>query len=215
MIQLENISKTYRTRFGPRTVLDGVNLSVARGQRIGIIGGNGAGKSTLVRIVSGVELPSSGSIHRGMSVSWPLAFGGAFKGTLSGMDNLRFLCRIYGVDIEPVIPFVEDFSELGAYLRQPVNTYSSGMRARFAFSMSLAIEFDCYLIDEVLAVGDARFKAKCQHELFEKRRDRAIILISHSSGNIRKYCDLAYVLEQGILHDFPDTKSAYEYYGRP
>jgi capsular polysaccharide transport system ATP-binding protein len=212
MIALENITKVYETRQGPRTVLESINLRVAKGEKIGILGRNGAGKSTLIRLMSGAELPTSGHIHREMSISWPLAFSGGFQGSLTGLDNLRFICRIYGADIEPVIPFVEEFAELGAYFREPVKKYSSGMRARLAFALSMAVEFDCFLIDEVISVGDVRFHDKCRRELFEKRRDRAMIMVSHDAHNIREHCNRACVLDKGILHQFNDIDTAYEYY---
>jgi len=213
MIVFDNVSKVYPTLHGPRTVLESVNLHVEKGEKIAIIGGNGSGKSTLIRVMSGAEPPTSGRIYRGMNLSWPLNLGGGFQGNITAIDNLRFLCRIYGVDFDSVVPFVADFSELGPSLNEPVDTYSSGMKAKLAFALSFAIEFDCYLIDEVFAVGDAHFQRKCQHELFEKRHDRAIILVSHSTGNIKKYCERAYVLHQGLAHGFPDTGSALEYYG--
>lgn len=212
MIVLDNISKVYGTRQGPRTVLDGISLRVAKGEKIGILGRNGAGKSTLIRLISGAELPTKGHIHRGISISWPLAFGGAFQGSLTGLDNLRFICRIYGVDIAPAIPYVEEFSELGAYLREPVKKYSSGMRARLAFAISMAVEFDCFLIDEIVSVGDSRFHEKCHIELFEKRKDRAMILVSHDAGYIRAHCDHAAVLVEGKLHTFDQVDDAFTFY---
>ena len=126
-----------------------------------------------------------------MSVSWPIAFSGAFQGSLSGIDNLRFICRIYGLDFDETHDFVDDFAELGSQLGEPVKTYSSGMRARLAFALSIAIEFECYLIDEVIMVGDARFSRRCQEELFNKRSDRSIILVSHDMNFIRTVCDSA------------------------
>lgn len=212
MIVLDNISKVYDTRQGPRTVLDGINLRVAKGEKIGILGRNGAGKSTLIRLIGGAELPTRGHIHRGISISWPLAFGGAFQGSLTGLDNLRFICRIYGADIKPAISYVEEFSELGAYLREPVKKYSSGMRARLAFAISMAVEFDCFLIDEIVAVGDSRFHEKCHIELFEKRKDRAMILVSHDAGYIRAHCDHAAVLVAGRLHTFDQVDDAFTFY---
>src|SRR5205085_8973729 len=189
----------------PRSVLRDVNLQMPMGQHLAILGRNGAGKSTLIRLISGAELPTSGEIVRKMSVSWPLAFGGAFQGALTGLDNLRFICRVYGVDPEDKIGFVEDFSELGLYLREPVRTYSSGMRARLAFAISMVIEFDCFLIDEIIAVGDARFHEKCRRELFEKRHDRAMIIVSHEAHNICDYCARACVLHHGMLREYPDV----------
>lgn len=212
MIELKEICKDYHTRQGRRRVLDGINLRVAPGEKIGILGRNGAGKSTMIRMISGAELPTSGKIRRDMSVSWPLAFGGAFQGSLTGMDNLRFICRVYGADAKAAEPFVQEFSELGYYLREPVKTYSAGMRARLAFAISMAVEFDCFLIDEIVAVGDSRFHAKCHHELFERRGDRSLIIVSHDAGYIREHCDRAAVLVQGKLHTFDQVHDAYAYY---
>lgn len=212
MIEIRNLSKVYPIRGGHNTVLDNLNFTIQPGEKIGVLGRNGAGKSTLIRILSGAERPTSGSIKRGMSLSWPLAFGGAFQGSLTGLDNLKFICRIYGVSYEDKVPYVQEFSELGKYLREPVKTYSSGMRARLAFAISMAIEFDCFLIDEIISVGDARFHAKCQHELFEKRSDRGFIIVSHETHNIREHCTKACVLHQGKLHEFLDIDTAYAWY---
>ena len=212
MISVEHVSKRYLTRQGWRTVLHDINFTLQKGEKIGILGRNGAGKSTLIRLISGVEPPSEGEIKRTMSISWPLAFSGAFQGSLTGMDNLRFICRIYNVDIDYVKNFTEEFSELGQYLYEPVKRYSSGMKARLAFALSLAVEFDCYLIDEVIAVGDSRFAEKCRYELFEKRKERSIILVSHSHSAMKQYCDNAMVLENGHMHTFEDMDKAYEYY---
>lgn len=214
MIEVEKVNKVYPTGSGPVHVLRNVNLTIGEGERVGIVGCNGAGKSTLIRLLSGAELPTSGQIHRGMSVSWPLAFGGAFQGSLTGVDNLRFICRIYGVDADEKIEFVEEFSELGIYLREPVKTYSSGMRARLAFAISMVIEFDCFLIDEIIAVGDARFHEKCNHELFEKRGDRAMVIVSHQASYIREHCSRASVLDRGRLHHFDNLDHAFDYYGQ-
>jgi len=212
MIQLENITKVYHTRHGPHTVLDGVNLQVGKGVKVGIMGRNGAGKSTLIRLISGAELPTSGRVRRGISVSWPLAFSGAFQGSLTGLDNLRFVCRTYGVNYTDVVPFVEEFSELGSFLREPVRHYSGGMRARLAFALSMAIEFDCFLIDEIIVAGDSRFHEKCRIELFEKRKDRALILVSHDVNTIKAHCESASVLHDGKLHSFEHVDDAYAYY---
>jgi capsular polysaccharide transport system ATP-binding protein len=212
MISLTRVSKYYDTRGGRRRILNDVNLSVNRGERVGILGRNGCGKSTLLRIMSGAEKPSSGTVNRSFRVSWPLAFGGAFQSSLTGLDNLRFICRIYGVPFQEKIAFVEQFTELGAYLREPVKHYSSGMRARLSFALSLSIDFDCYLIDEIIAVGDSRFHEKCEQELFSNRSDRAYIIVSHDAGAIQKYCHRAAVLEAGTLTDFDDVSHAYQHY---
>ena len=212
MIHIEHVTKRYATRQGNVTVLDDVNLTIRPGEKVGILGRNGAGKSTIIRLISGAERPSAGHIRREMSVSWPLAFGGAFQGSLTGLDNLRFICRVYGKSTEDKIAYVQEFSELGRYLREPVKTYSSGMRARLAFAISMVVEFDCFLIDEVISVGDARFHEKCQRELFEKRHDRAMIMVSHEAHNIREHCTRACVINKGRLYEFPDIDTAYDYY---
>ena len=212
MITLDRVTKTYKTRQGPRQVLREATLTLQSGERLGIFGRNGAGKSTLIRLISGAENPTTGTITSDLSISWPLAFTGAFQGSLSGLDNLKFICRIYGKELGDVLPFVEEFSELGAYLREPVKKYSAGMRARLAFGMSMAIEFDCFLIDEVVAVGDDRFQQKCRHELFDVRRDRAMILVSHEPSYIRQYCHRAAVLERGRLTEYSNIDDAYNAY---
>jgi len=212
MIAIENLSKTYDTRFGPRTILDNVNFQLERGRNVGILGRNGAGKSTLIRMLSGAEQPTSGRIIRDMSVSWPLAFGGAFHTHLTGLDNLKFVCRVYGVDYKPLVPFVEEFTELGIYFREPVHNYSHGMLSRLAFALSMAIEFDCFLIDEAMVVGDARFHERCHVELFQKRKDRAFILVSHDAKVIKLYCERAHVLHHGKLIPFDTVDAAYEFY---
>lgn len=214
MIVLSGIRKHYPIRGGVHTVLDGIDMEIRPGEKVGILGRNGAGKSTLIRILSGAEQPSAGRIQRDMSLSWPLAFGGAFQGSLTGLDNLRFICRVYGVDYADKVDYVRDFAELGKYFREPVKTYSSGMRSRLAFAISMAVEFDGFLIDEVISVGDARFHAKCQTELFEKRKDRAIILVSHQPETVRAHCETIFVLENGQIHRFNDADQAYEYYNR-
>lgn len=212
MISLHAVKKAYATRGGTNAVLRGVDLQVGPGEKVGILGRNGSGKSTLIRLISGAERPSSGEIVRGMSVSWPLAFAGGFQGSLTGIDNLKFICRLYGVNANEQLGFVEDFTELGKYLREPLKHYSSGMRARLAFAISMAIEFDCFLIDEVIAVGDSRFHEKCRRELFERRSDRALVLVSHDSRLIAEHCSRAVVLAQGLLHHFPDLDQAYGAY---
>lgn len=214
MIVLRDVVKRYRSRTGTHTVLDGIGLTVMPGEKLGIIGRNGSGKSTLIRLISGQDHPDSGAIHRRMRVSWPLAFSGGFHSSLTAADNLRFIARIYGVEHSSIRGFVEQFAELGDYFYEPVKTYSSGMQARLAFALSLAIEFDCYLIDEIIAVGDARFHERCKQELFEKRRDRAFVIVSHDPNFISAYCTHAAVLEGGTLTRFDSVPDAYEHYMR-
>lgn len=212
MIRCIDIVKDYHVAKGRRRVLDRVNFQLERGQKLGVLGQNGAGKSTLIKIIGGVELPTSGSVERTMSVSWPLAFGGAFQGSLSGLDNLRFICRIYNLDYIDTRIFVDDFAQLGTQLGEPVKTYSSGMRARLAFALSIVIEFECYLIDEVIMVGDARFLRRCQDELFGRRADRSLIIVSHDMGFIREHCDTGAVIHKSKFHMCSTVREAVNIY---
>lgn len=209
MIRLRNVSKDYETNAGRRRVLKNINLTISPGERIGIMGKNGAGKSTLVRLISGAELPTSGSIERNMSVSWPLAFTGGFHANLTGVDNVRFICRIYGVSFEDRLEFVRSFSELGSFLYEPVGIYSSGMRARLAFAISMTIDFDCYLIDEVIAVGDESFRDRCKVELFEKRREKGMLIVSHSHRYLKGTCDRFLLFRDGTIEEHADFEEAY------
>jgi len=214
MIVCENLSKSYRVGHGRKHVLCDVNLQISKSDKIAFLGRNGAGKSPLIRLLGGVEMPTSGIIRRSMSVSWPLGFNGGFQGSLTGYDNARFIARIYNKPYQYVREFVEEFTELGRQLAMPVKTYSSGMRARLAFALSLAIEFDCYLIDEIILVGDAQFRAKCQYELFDKRGDRGFVLASHDMGIIREFCNRAVIVggQNAIVTD--DVEGAVAHYER-
>lgn len=212
MIRLENVSKHYETTRGIKTVLHNVNLAISPGEKVGILGRNGAGKSTLIRVMAGIALPDSGKVIQEMSLSWPLGFDTGVQGSMTGMDNIKFICRLYDADISHVLGFVEGFAELGRYMYEPVRSYSNGMKARLSFGISLAIEFDCMLIDEVLAVGDQRFKERCSEELLVKRKERAIVLVAHEPGMIREICDSAYVLVDGHLHHFNKVEEAYIFY---
>ena len=212
MIHCESLGKSYRTGGGHKQVFNDLNLRINPGEHLGLLGRNGAGKTTLIKLLGGVEMPTAGRIRRDMSVSWPLGFGGGFQGSLTGYDNARFIARIYGQEYDEIRNFVEDFTELGPQLKMPVKTYSSGMKARLAFALSLTIEFDCYLIDEVIMVGDADFHRKCHYELFEKRGDRALVLASHSPELIREFCNGALVLHQGHGRGYSDVNEALEVY---
>lgn len=213
MIELVNITKQYRIGRGKiNTVLRNVNARIEPGRNMGILGQNGAGKSTLLRLIGGAELPTSGQVHRRAKVSWPIGFGGGFHGSLSGRENLNFICRIYGVDIAEVTRFVEEFSGLGDYMNMPVNTYSSGMKAKLAFGLSMAIDFDFYLIDEVTAVGDSSFQKKSKAE-FDRRKDRSTLLVvSHNINTIREHCETAAVLHNGTLQYFDILDDAINFY---
>jgi len=212
VIELQHVSKDYATRHGDIRVLSDVSLRVNPGQKLGILGRNGAGKSTLVRLLGGAEQPTVGQVIRHMSVSWPLAFSAGFAGSLTGYDYLRFVCRVYNVPTEGKLKFVLDFSELGRYFYEPVQTYSAGMTARLAFAVSMAIDFDCYLIDEIVAVGDARFTERCDQELFGRRGHKAMVMVSHNAQFIQQHCDSAAVLHQGRLLHFDSVQHAYDAY---
>jgi len=212
VLSVEHVSKVYETRRGPYKVFEDISFTLQRGRNIGILGRNGAGKSTMIRLISGAERPTTGRIRRGMRVSWPLAFAGAFAHNLTGLDNLKFVCRVYGINYKPLVPFIEDFTELGTFFREPVMHYSHGMMTRLAFALSMAIEFDCFLIDEALIVGDIRFHERCHYELFQKRKDRSFILVSHDVNAIKRYCENAVVLHEGRLSVFPNVDAAYTFY---
>lgn len=214
MIECVELTKAYPIGPRKRTVLDRINVTFEPGVRVGILGRNGEGKSTLIKLVGGAELPTSGRIVRKMSTSWPLGFGGGFQGSLTGLDNARFIARIYGKAYSEIRRFVEDFSELGDQLKMPVKTYSSGMRARLAFGLSLAIEFDSYLVDEIILVGDQNFQRKCHTELFEKRADRAMLLASHDVGIIREVCQQILVVNGGQTRLYNDVEEGIDIYNQ-
>ena len=212
MISCVDVHKHYRTGHVGVDVLKGVNFTINPRDRVGLLGRNGAGKSTLIRLIGGVEMPTSGKVVRKMSCSWPLGFHGGFQGSLTGYDNARFIARIYDKPYAEMKSFIEEFTELGPQLRMPVKIYSSGMRARLAFALSLAIEFECYLIDEVIMVGDKNFQNKCRVEFFEKRKDRALLLASHSLETVKRYCNRAVVLHDGVVTMHEDVKEALRIY---
>lgn len=211
-VEVSNLVKVYETAIGPKRVLDGISFSISEGEKIAVLGRNGSGKSTLIKLIGGVEPPTSGTITRGLTLSWPIAFGGGFEVRMSGFDNIRFIARIYNKPIDEVIDFVDDFAELKDDLYRPVRQYSSGMRARLAFALMLAIDFECFLIDEVIAVGDQSFHKKSYHELFEKRKNCAMILVSHDQAMIRNYCNKALVLKNGRGRVFDDVEYALSIY---
>lgn len=203
MIQLDHISKRYRLENGRwKHVLNDISYTFHEGTSMGILGLNGAGKSTLLRIICGSEAPDKGSVKRTSRVSWPIGFSGGFHGSLTGRENMRFTCRIYGADIKKVTEFVEDFSELGPYMDMPIRTYSSGMKSKLAFGLSMAIGFDFYLIDEGYAVGDASFREKAERLFVERRKTSTLLVIAHSTSVIKKNCDNAAILKDGRLHLF-------------
>jgi capsular polysaccharide transport system ATP-binding protein len=207
-----DLVKDFNTGHGSRRVLDGINFRVGAGERMAILGRNGAGKSTLIKVLAGLLTPSAGHVHRGLYMSWPLALGGGFEGEMTGYDNMRFISRIYNMPFRAMFDFVSDFAEIGASIYEPVRFYSDGMRARLAFGISLAIDFECLLIDEVLMVGDQRFTEKCRRELFERRRHCGMILAVHDIGVVQEYCTQALVLKNGRGRMFEDVKLACDTY---
>jgi capsular polysaccharide transport system ATP-binding protein len=216
MLELRGIRKTFKGRGNKgdkgasqgREVLCGVDATFWRGDSVGILGRNGAGKSTLMKIIAGVDFPSAGTVRRGMSISWPLGYGGAVHGQLSGADNARFIARIYDRPVGWTLGFVEEFAELGSYFREPVKTYSAGMEARLAFALSLAVDFDCYLVDEVVAAGDARFAARCREALLSRRGRSTLLMVSHQEATIRDFCTSAAILHEGKLSFHEDLDTA-------
>ena len=212
MISAVNITKEYETEGRVHRVLNGITCTVARGEKVALLGRNGAGKSTFIKLLGGVELPTSGTIERNMTVSWPIGLAGGVHPFLTGNDNMRFIARIYNKPFDDVKAYVEDFAELGKFLSEPLRTYSTGMRARFVFGLSLAIDFDCYLIDEVIAAGDQRFMRRSHEELFEKRADRSMVLASHIGEIVKTYCSRALVLHRGRGKVFADLDLAYDIY---
>lgn len=212
MIKATGVSKQYRVENRLHRVLNDVSFTVSKGHKLAVLGRNGAGKSTLIRLLGRVELPTKGTIEQTMSLSWPIGLTGGFQGSLTGNDNMRFIARIYNKPFADIKAYVDDFAELGKYLSEPVKIYSIGMRARFAFALSLAIDFDCYLIDEVIAVGDQRFQRRSHEELFEKRADRSLILASHMGEVVRSYCSSALVLHRGRGKVFSDLDLALHIY---
>lgn len=209
---VNNIGKTYHTHAGDVVALNNISFQLQMGEKIGVLGRNGAGKSTLVRIISGCELPTSGFIDGDLLLSWPLGFAGGLVGNMTGKDNIRFISRLYNKPFKETLELVDDFAELGKHLNNAVKNYSSGMRMRLAFGLTLAVDFDCLLIDEVLSVGDARFHRKCHEELFVKRSHLSMILISHDLNIIREFCKSALVLKNGYGRVFEDLELAISIY---
>jgi len=214
MITAQGLCKDYHseTGVGVFRALSDVSFAVGRGDKIALLGRNGAGKSTLIRLIAGIELPTAGVIERQMSVSWPVALEGGLAGSMTGNDNIRLISRLYAKPFALIRDYVDDFAQLGKFLSEPVKVYSAGMRARLSFALSLAIDFDCYLIDEIIAVGDQRFQRRSYEELFEKRADRSLILASHAPHLVKAYCARALVLHRGRAKLFADVDLALDIY---
>lgn len=209
MIKLVNVTKSYKARGGAtKTVLNDVTAEFPTGRNVGIFGLNGAGKSTLIRVLSGAEKPDRGKILRGGSISFPLGFASIFHPDLSGRENVKFVARVYGLDVNDVAEYVEDFAELKEYFDIPVKTYSSGMLSKLAFGLSLAIDFDVYLIDEITEVGDGRFRQKALKAFRERMLKSDLIIVSHNMDTIRDYCDMGAVLHGGQIEFFETISAA-------
>lgn len=210
MIRFENLSKSFWVRGERKLVIDNLTLTLPTGNSLALLGRNGAGKSTLMQIIAGTMRPDRGRVISNGSISWPVALGGSFHPDLTGAQNVRFVARIYGVDTDSLIAFVEDFAELGKHFHMPVRTYSSGMKSRLTFGASMGIKFDTYLVDEVTAVGDAAFKRKSKAVFRNRMESSGAILVSHNMRELREFCNAGIILDQGRLTYFEDIEEAIE-----
>lgn len=208
MIRLQNLNKSYKLNGRTKVVARNINAVFPTGVSVALLGRNGAGKSSMLRMISGAMLPTSGQILSTGTISWPVGFAGSFNGQLTGEQNCRFVARVYGVDTDEMRDFVEDFAELGEHFYLPFRTYSSGMKARLAFGVSMAVPFDTYLVDEVSAVGDAAFKEKSNRVFAERMSAAGAIVVSHSMVMLRRTCQAGAVLENGTLSYFHDIEDA-------
>ncbi len=210
MIKIENLTKSYRTPAGRYYVFKDLNIDIPTGKSVAFIGRNGAGKSTLLRMVGGIDRPDSGRIITNKTISWPVGLAGGFQGSLTGRENVKFVVRLYSKkeDMKDKIKFIEEFAELGKFFDMPIKTYSSGMRARLAFGLSMAFKFDYYIVDEVTAVGDFRFKEKCAYSFKERHKESNFLMVSHSLNSLKEFCDVAIVLKNNNVVDFYDNVQA-------
>ena len=208
MIKLENIWKSFRTGSSRKWVAKGIDLSIGNRTSIALLGRNGAGKSTLLKMIAGTVNPELGNITRTSTISWPVGFAGSFHPDLTGAQNVRFVARIYGADTRSLVSFVEDFAELGGHYHMPFRTYSSGMRSRLAFGVSMGIPFDTYLVDEITAVGDAAFRRKSTQVFRARLAKSGAVVVTHSMPMVRELCTTAAVLENGCLEIFNDVDKA-------
>lgn len=206
MIELHNVSKSFYIDGHEQIAADGITATFPPGRCVALLGRNGAGKSTLLRMISGTIVPDQGEIVTHGTVSWPVGFAGSFHGELTGAQNIRFIARVYGVDTDELIAFVQDFAEIGEHFHLPVRTYSSGMRAKLAFGLSMGIQFDTYLVDESTAVGDAAFRNKSTQYFQERLSKSGAIFASHALRLVRRICDMAAVMERGRLIMYDDVE---------
>lgn len=215
MIRIENLTKSYVTPKGRHYVFKDLNIELPTGKSVGLIGRNGAGKSTLLRMIGGIDRPDCGAIVTDQTISWPVGLAGGFQGSLTGRENVKFVARLYAKagELADKVAFVEDFAELGKYFDMPIKTYSSGMRSRLGFGLSMAFNFDYYLVDEVMAVGDARFKKKCADLFNARHKEASFLMVSHSLNSLKEYCDVAiYVGRNHKVYYFDDVSTAVEQY---
>lgn len=200
MLELRELTRWYATPHGRRYVFRDLNFRFPDGANIGLIGRNGSGKSTLMRLIAGIDSPNSGKVLSNARISWPVGLAGGFQGSLTARENVQFVCRVHGATgsaMRRIIEFVEDFAEIGDYFNLPMKSYSSGMRSRVAFGLSMAFDFDYYLIDEVMAVGDAQFKAKSQQLIKERLKAAHLILVSHNMADIARNCNQVVLVDKG------------------
>lgn len=214
MIKIENLQKSFRTPTGRKVVARNINTIFPTGVAVALLGRNGAGKSTLMQMIGGTVKPDSGKITATGTVSWPVGFGGSFHPNMTGAQNTRFIARVYGVDTEELTDFVQDFAELAGHFHVPVRHYSSGMKSRLAFGVSIGIPFDTYLVDEVTAVGDATFKRKSREVFLDRMKNAGAVVVTHSMGQVRKLCNAGAVLEKGNLVYYEDIEEAIEHHHR-
>lgn len=214
MICLENVSKVFSLHGKRKVVADRINMVLPTGRSVALLGRNGAGKSTLLDMIAGSQDPTSGRIYSTGTISWPVGFAGSFHPELTGLQNTRFIGRIYGADTDELVAFVEDFAGLGVHFRLPLRTYSSGMRSRLAFGVSMGIKFDTYLVDEITAVGDAAFKARSDIVFRARMENAGAVVVSHSMRQVEELCDSAAVLENGKLHYYDDVKDGIAHHNR-
>lgn len=208
MIEFQNISKGFWVRGEYRPVIRQLDLTLPSGKSLALLGRNGAGKSTLLSIIAGTLRPDSGQVVSDGTISFTVGYAGSFHGDMTGAQNTRFVARVYGVDSDDLTAFVEDFAEIGEHFYMPVRTYSSGMKSRLAFGISMGIRFDTYLIDEATATGDARFRKKSKEVFKTRMADASAIMVSHSMSDIRNFCDAGLVLHQGEIEVFDDVEDA-------
>ncbi|MCB1388708.1 MAG: ABC transporter ATP-binding protein [Rhodobacteraceae bacterium] len=210
MIRFDHLTKGFRMHREYFPVIQDLNLTLPTGLSLALLGGNGAGKSTLLQLIAGTLAPDSGDVWSDGTISWPVGFGGSFHKDLTGAQNTRFLARVYGADTDELMDFVQDFAEIGRHFHMPIRTYSSGMKSRLTFGISMGIPFDTYLVDEVTAVGDARFKRKSEAVFRDRMLRSSAILVNHNLQELRQYCDAAVVLHNGRLTLFSDLEEAVE-----